>query len=132
MRLTGILILDIILTVLYALVVMILFNLANIYYLRKQVINKWIMLAVAVILFGGALALLYFYPNGHWHLIPLTLSLFAFLWFIDLRRRNIVIAKKAEKQVVIKPKPKPNRAKQLSKANESENGKSADKSTGKK
>lgn len=117
MRLTGILILDIILTVLYALIVMILFNLANMYYLRKHVINKWIMLAIALVMFAGTLALLYFYPNSFWHLIPFTLSLFAFLWFIDLRRRKI--NQKPEKEIVIKPKPKPNRAKQLAKANTS-------------
>lgn len=117
MRLTGILILDIILTVLYALIVMILFNLANMYYLRKHVINKWIMLAIALVMFAGTLALLYFYPNSLWHLIPFTLSLFAFLWFIDLRRRKMI--QKPEKEIVIKAKPKPNRAKQLAKANAS-------------
>jgi hypothetical protein len=117
MRLTGILILDILLTVLYAFIIMILFNVANMYFLRKHVINKWIMLAIALVMFGGTLALLYFYPNSYWHLIPFTLSLFSFLWFIDLRRRKM--NQKPEKEIVIKPKPKPNRAKQLAKANAS-------------
>ncbi len=131
MRLTGNLILDVILTIVYAFIVMILFNLANIYFLRKHTINKWYMLAAAVVMFGGALAVLFFYPNGLWHLIPLTLSLFAFLWFLDLRRRKTL--KKSDRQIVMKPKAKPNRAKQLSKSNASAaEAKPTAKSAGKK
>ena len=47
MRLTGNIFLDVLLTVLYAFLVMILFNLANIYYLRKQSINLWYVVKYA-------------------------------------------------------------------------------------
>ncbi len=118
MRLTGNIILDLLLTVIYAFVVMILFNLVNIYWLKKRPINPYIALGGAVAFFLGALAVLYYQPNGLWHLIPLTVSLFAFLWFIDLRRRNK--RKKVEKQIVNRPKAKPNRAKLVEKSNPSD------------
>lgn len=121
MRLTNNLILDVILTVLYAFLVMIAFNLANIYYLRKVSMNKWYVLAASIVLFGAALALLAYYPNSLWHLIPLTFSLFAFLWFFDLRRKLKI--KKTTKQIVMKPKAKPNRAKLASKPDVTENNK---------
>lgn len=111
MRLTGNIFLDVLLTVLYAFLVMILFNLANIYYLRKQSINLWYALAGSIVFFAAALGVLFYYPNGLWHLVPLTISLFAFLWFIDLRRRGK--RRKADKQIVMKPKAKPNRARQV-------------------
>ncbi|PKK39385.1 hypothetical protein ABB02_01618 [Clostridiaceae bacterium JG1575] len=111
MNFTNSLILNILLTIIYAMVVMIGFNLANIYFLRKKRPNHWLMLGIAVALFAGALVLLAYFPKALWHLIPLTVSLFAFLWFIDLKRRPA--PKNVDKPIVRKPKAKPNRARTL-------------------
>lgn len=120
MRLTNNLFLDLLLTVLFAFLIMIAFNFANIYYLRKRTFNKWYILAAAAVLFGVSLILLGLYPSTLWYGIPLAVSLFAFLWFIDLRRR--VKTKKDEKQIVMRPKAKPNRARKMTNHSEEPKG----------
>lgn len=112
MRLTNNLFLDLLLTVLFAFLIMIAFNFANIYYLRKRAFNQWYILGAAVMLFVLSLILLGVYPASLWYAIPLALSLFAFLWFIDLRKR--VKTKKTEKTIVMRPKAKPHRARKVS------------------
>ena len=116
MNFTNNIILNVLLTVLYAFAIMIIFNLLNIYFLKKYTFNKWIALGVSLVLFVATLVLVGYYPTGLWHLIPLTISLFAFMWFIDLRRRYK--PNKNTKKFVMKPKAKPNRATQVTKTDE--------------
>lgn len=116
MNFTNNVFLNVLMTVLYAFAIMFLFNLVNIYFLKKYVINKWIALGVSLALFVVSIVWVGFYPAGLWHLIPLTISLFAFMWFLDLRRR--FKPKKNEKTFVMKPKAKPNRARQVTKTDE--------------
>lgn len=113
MNFTNNIILNILLTVLYAFAIMIIFNLVNIYFLKKYNLNKWIALGVSIALFFVSLLIVGYYPSGAWHLIPLTISLFAFMWFIDLRRK--FKSTKNTKKVVMKPHVKPNRAKKVTK-----------------
>lgn len=103
--------LNILLTVVYALVILFGFNIANIYYLKKLKINKWLMLTIAVVGLALALFLVINDPQSLWHLIPLTISLIAFMWFLDLRRRDRFKSRKTDKKIVNKPKPNPRRAK---------------------
>ena len=116
MNFTNNIILNVLLTVLYAFAIMIIFNLLNIYFLKKYTFNKWIALGVSLVLFVITLVIVGYYPTGLWHLIPLTISLFAFMWFIDLRRRYK--PNKNTKKFVMKPKVKPNRATQVTKTDE--------------
>lgn len=118
MNFTNNIILNVLLTVLYAFAIMIIFNLVNIYFLKKYTVNKWIALGISLALFAVSLVLVGFYPTGAWHLIPLTISLFSFMWFIDLRRRYKP-AKNAKK-LVMKPKAKPGRARQVTKTEETQ------------
>lgn len=110
MNFTNNMFLNVLLTVLYAIVVIFGFNLLNIYFLKKLNINKWLMLGVAVATLALSLYLVMIYPEGLWHLIPLTISLSAFMWFMDLRRKSRNKSRKAEKKIVNKPKPNPKRA----------------------
>lgn len=109
MNFTNSVILNLLIVVLLGLVIIFGFNIAHIYYLKKLNVNKWILLAVALVLFAGAFVLAGFYPTAFWHLIPLVLSIFFFLWFIEARRKDA--RKPKEKKVVMKAKAKPSRAK---------------------
>lgn len=110
MNFTNNVFLNVLLTVLYVLAVIILFNLAHIFYLKKFRIHKWVMLGVALGTFALTFILILYFPKGLWHLIPLTISLSAIMWFLDLRRRGHTLSRKAGKQIVNKPKPNPRRA----------------------
>lgn len=114
MNFTNSIILNVLLTILYAFAIMIIFNLANIYFLKKYNLNKWIALGISIATFLISLVIVGYYPTGAWHLIPLTISLFAFMWFIDLRRK--FKSTKNMKKVVMKPHVKPSRAKIAPKA----------------
>lgn len=115
MRFTGILFVDLLLTIVFALVVMIGFNLLNIYYLKDLKINPWIPFAGGLVFFILALVLLNMLPKTLWYGIPLTIGLFLLLWFIDAYRKEKARKKiqSKERQYVRKPKPNPNRAKRL-------------------
>lgn len=81
------------------------------YVFSKVKINKWILLAISIVL----LAVQYFMDikNG-WISTGLTVVIItAFLWFMDIQ--NTGGPKAAEKKIVIRPKAKPNRVKHLKK-----------------
>ncbi|MFB0918361.1 MAG: hypothetical protein QMB63_04730 [Clostridiaceae bacterium] len=103
-------ILNILIMILIALAIIVGFNLANIYYLKKLNVNKWLLLGIAIVTFVIAFALSSAYPNTWWQLIPLVISLSCFMWFIEVRRRKDK-SPKDSKKVVMKAKAKPNRAK---------------------
>ena len=104
-------------TILYLLAaVVVTFALAAVgrkYVFTKIRINKWIVLAIAVVLFiaqvflGNKNTL-----NQFLFMVP---TLWFFLWFMELQTG--VAIKKKEKKIVIRPKAKPNRAKHLNKDN---------------
>jgi len=103
-------VLNILIMILIALAIIVGFNLANIYYLKKLNVNKWLLLGVAIVTFIIAFALSSMYPNTWWQLIPLVISLSCFMWFIEVRRRKDK-SPKDSKKVVMKAKAKPSRAK---------------------
>ena len=73
----------------------------------KVRINKWIPLSIAIILFVAQIFL-----SATNKYISAGISIFAvlfFLWFMDITQTGG--PKKKEKQIVIKPKAKPNRVK---------------------
>ena len=77
----------------------------------KVRISKWIPLSIAIILFATQfIAQMFLGPINNY--ISTGLSIFAvlfFLWFMDIMQTGG--PKKKEKQIVIKPKAKPNRVK---------------------
>jgi hypothetical protein len=114
---------------LFAAVVLVVYNLLKVYVLSKVKINKWIVFAIAVIvlilpnLLAGPLGL-NIQNNLLWVYGPSSIFIILFLWFVDLsgwnnrRGRSSTSAptvgfgkKDKKKDVVIRPKAKPNRAK---------------------
>lgn len=94
-------------------VIMVVYVLSKKYIFTRVRINKWIPLAIAVILFVAQIFLgsvKSLEPISKY--VTIAISIFAvifFLWFMDIMQTGG--PKKKEKQIVIKPKAKPNRAK---------------------
>lgn len=88
-------------------VMIVAYSLCRKYVFTKVRVNKWIPLAIAIILFIVQLTV----GNTNKYL-NMGLSIFTvlfFLWFMDILQTGG--PKKKEKQIVIKPKAKPNRVK---------------------
>jgi hypothetical protein len=113
--------------ILFAAVVFVVYNLLKRYVLEKVKINKWIVFAVAVVvlilpnILVGALKM-DIQNNLFWAFGPSSIFIILFLWFIDLsgwnRKGKAASApaagfgkKSNKKDVVIRPKAKPNRIK---------------------
>ena len=99
--------------IVFAIIVLVIFNLLKIFVLSKLNINKWIVLTLAIISFiisllGGTL-------NNYFTLIFSGIFLIFMMWFIDLLQYNS--NNKKEKKIKIKPKAKPNRIKSTKKKN---------------
>ncbi|WP_160677927.1 hypothetical protein [Clostridium sp. C8-1-8] len=99
--------------ILFAIIVLAVFNLLKIFVLSKLKVNKWIVLALAIIAFVLPIVLRI---QGN-IATPVFSGLFVILllWFIDLQQGRI--KKKDEKKVNIRPKAKPNRVKHMNKDN---------------
>ena len=88
-------------------IIVVAYVLAKKYIFGKVRIIKWIPLSIAIILFAAQIFL--GQTNKY---LSYGLSIFAvlfFLWFMDIMQTGG--PKKKEKQIVIKPKAKPNRVK---------------------
>ncbi|QAA33855.1 hypothetical protein [Clostridium manihotivorum] len=99
--------------ILFAIIVLAVFNLLKIFVLSKLKVNKWIVLALAIIAFVLPIVLRI---QGN-IVTPVFSGIFVILllWFIDLQQGRI--KKKDEKKVNIRPKAKPNRVKHMNKDN---------------
>lgn len=111
----------------FAIVVLIIYNVLKIYVLKNIKINKWLVLGIALVCFV--------IPMFVWPTMPIFVSRYVvpgifvilFLWFMDLsgfmKKRNVSktnttsnISKKDKKNdIVIRPKAKPNRVKNVKK-----------------
>lgn len=99
----------------FAIVVIVLYNLARKYVLSKIKVNKWVVLSIAVLVFLSPILLSGVIPNtGIWTFVPSGIFVILLLWFMDLSgwgaakyRKNL----EKKNDVVIKPKAKPNRVK---------------------
>lgn len=83
------------------------FSVLSRYVFNKVKVNKWIILAAAIIIF---LIPMFISMNQWIMLIISAVATILFLWFLDIIRNGYPKLKK-EKKVVIKPKAKPNRVK---------------------
>lgn len=81
------------------------------YVFNKVRVNKYIPLAVAIILL--IIQMLGVIKISWIGIILTPITVVAFLWFLDIQQTGG--ARKAEKKIVIKSKAKPNRAKNLKK-----------------
>lgn len=91
---------------------MLLFTLGKKYVFSKVRINKWIPLAIAIVLFVSQL---FVRKDNLWLNAAFTLVVvWFFMWFIDIQSTGG--PKKKEKKIEIRPKAKPNRVKHLNNA----------------
>lgn len=114
----------------FAIIILIVYNVLKYYVLSKIKINKWIVFIIAFVVFLmpnflAALFKLDVQNNSIWMYGPSGIFIILFLWFIDLSGWNNRISKNTssagtylgygkkdkKKDVVIKPKAKPNRMK---------------------
>ncbi|WP_300350255.1 hypothetical protein [Clostridium sp.] len=83
------------------------FSLLSRYVFNRVRVNKWIILAAAIIIFLIPM----FVPMNTWiMLIVSAISVMLLFWFFDVQRNGYPKVKK-DKKIVIKPKAKPNRVK---------------------
>lgn len=100
--------------IVFAIIILFVYNMLKIYVLSKINPNKWIILA-------GAIATFFITPvlevngikvNGtFWQYIPTGVFAIFFLWFMDLINNRRYVPKDKRNKTVIKPKAKPNRVK---------------------
>lgn len=84
------------------------FSLLSRYVFNRVKVNKWIILAAAIIIF---LIPMFIPALNRWiSLIISAVAVMLFFWFLDVQRNGYPKVKK-DKKVVIKPKAKPNRVK---------------------
>ncbi|WP_235829995.1 hypothetical protein [Clostridium mediterraneense] len=102
----------VLMTVGLAILIFVGYSLLSRYVFSKVAVNKWILLAIAVIIF-----IISFIIPGTGSTIEITkvlitgiAAIFLF-WFLDVSRSGNPRIKKAQKKIVIKPKAKPNRVK---------------------
>ena len=93
--------------VLLFVIILIAFSACKMYLFKKIRINKYIPLAIGVVLF--ILQLLFAKGNRILNYALSILAVLFFLWFIDIMQTGG--PKKKEKNITIRPKAKPNRVK---------------------
>lgn len=93
----------------FGLLILVIYNLLRIFVLSKLNVNKWVVLSAAVLVFFLPLLTGINMNTTIAALIQSGLFVILFLWFMDLSGFSNRRSKK--KEVVIKPKAKPNRVK---------------------
>ena len=98
--------------IVFAIVVFVTFSLLGRYVFNKTRVNKWAILAVAIITFIITFFIPDFNPIGSLaiQVVLMYICVISILWFIDVNKNGYPKIKK-EKKIVIKSKAKPNRAK---------------------
>lgn len=98
-------------TVAFAVIMLIAFNLLNVFVFSKIRANKWIVLGAAILAFFlPALLGVNLQGNIFFSLLQSGVFVILFLWFMDISGFGKRRAAKSEK-IVIRPKAKPNRVK---------------------
>ncbi len=92
-----------------------LYTMASMYYLSKIKINKWIVLAIAIVFLIIGVILPAFSDNQILNYIPTGIFVFLFLWYADLSGLTKLGAPKPKvlPKTTIRPKAKPNKLKYL-------------------
>lgn len=94
-------------------VIFALYTMANMYFLSKIKINKWLVLAIAFAFLIIGVILPAYSTNQILNYIPTGIFVFLFLWYADLSGLSKVGAPKpkVENKTTIRPKAKPNKLK---------------------
>lgn len=97
--------------VLFSFVIIIIYNVLKIYVLQKFKPNKWVIFAIAIAALTGPSFIRPGFNTTIWGLIPSGIFVILFLWFFDLFNEERYANKGKKNNIKIKPKAKPNRAK---------------------
>ena len=106
----------------FSIVVLVVYNVLKAYVLYKIKVNKWVILGLAMVVFVVPMLVWPNMPKYVANYIIPGAFVFLFLWFMDLsgfiKKRNVATTnysvgskKDKKKDVVIRPKVKPNRIK---------------------
>lgn len=101
---------DVLLIIILGLFTMIIFNLLYIFVLDKLRINKWIVLALGVLLIGCSTYLVGTKLHIILKLLSIIIAIMPFMWFYNILNKE-KLDKKDNSKIKIKPKAKPNRVK---------------------
>ena len=110
----------------FAIIVLVIYNVLKAYVLNKVKISKWLVLGLALVCFVIPMFLWPTMPTYVSRYVIPGITVVLFLWFMDLsgflKKRNVSknttssISKKDKKDdIVIRPKAKPNRVKNIKK-----------------
>lgn len=93
--------------------IFIVYSLANLYFLSKIKLNKWVVLVIGLVFLFIGLIIPAYTDNLLLNYIPTGIFVFFFLWYADLSGLSKIGApkEKASNTQVIKPKAKPNKLK---------------------
>lgn len=108
--------------IILTIVILVGYNYLKKFLFNKIKLNKWLILSISILLWAIPPIIKYSFKNisiAYWPYIFYIFSILLFLWFIDLtglRKKNdenTVTYNKPDnkKEMINKPKPKPNRAK---------------------
>jgi len=95
--------------------IFILYSLANMYFLHKLKVSKWLVLILGLVFLFVGLIMPIYTENIVLQYLPTGFFVFLFLWYADLSglSRIGVPKDKNKNQPVIKPKAKPNKLKYI-------------------
>lgn len=93
--------------------IFIVYSLANLYFLSKIKLNKWVVLVIGLVFLFIGLIIPAYTDNLLLNYIPTGIFVFFFLWYADLSGLSKIGApkEKTSNTQVIKPKAKPNKLK---------------------
>lgn len=93
--------------------IFIVYTMANLYFLSKIKINKWLVLVIGLVFLFIGLIIPAYTDNMFLNYLPTGIFVFFFLWYADLSGLSKVgVPKEKSKNTqVIKPKAKPNKLK---------------------
>jgi len=93
--------------------IFVVYSMANLYFLSKIKINKWIVLVLGLVFLFIGLIVPAYTDNMFLNYLPTGIFVFLFLWYADLSGLSkIGVPKEKPKNTqVIKPKAKPNKLK---------------------
>ena len=97
----------------FAIAILIIYNLFKVYLMPKIKINKWVVLALGLIIFVFGTFLQVYIPWSLWRYVPSGLFVIMLLWFMDLSGigGKGYVNKTKKPEIIMKPKAKPNRVK---------------------
>lgn len=93
--------------------IFVVYSIANLYFLSKIKINKWIVLVLGLVFLFIGLIVPAYTDNMFLNYLPTGIFVFLFLWYADLSGLSKIGVPKEKSQntQVIKPKAKPNKLK---------------------